>query len=863
MLDPKQLRCIPIGNGPMQPKIQDPSLQKFIDMLPILNIGTIYNQWDAFCARVSASKVEAKSVRQFALAEHGDTVAVTSVTGIAVSHIGGVTVASFVGCGLLKDDLTANVLVTKIKRNNQALSRWKSIKVWIIDKICWFQYAVNTTFAHFTMQSSCSNIFAEALRHLVIHKGQKRCDNNGCVWLSNCRYLEWQQLSGACWKKKQARLSCQELSNDWFLIVSKGVKAEHVAKDLMWGCGTQRQPQMKRSYDAMRPAFPTTRTGSDRTPRWEAAYTNDYYASCLTDPDEPVPSDAIGCFGSSESNGDPMVGVVTAIRAIPRSKPTRRHTTAMTTRSPRQNTAATTSAPQGRVIDGFFEPVVGGVAPTGLYVGQVPVHPGWLERQGYKHQDLFQYRGWMFQGGHARVETFSIRDVTTKLKAFLSSTGANDQAKQQKFTLCTSGPELCVPMTTLGSATAVLPLLRLVPTNLSHFRRALFSHQPEVSLTKHKKTARPKGSTNVYVAPDAAALIPTVPVSDDDGTSDGEPTKRKSSGSGRTKRPVLKKDKAAATAKAAKDAVLARKYKVEDYFPHTRAGWIKAGMLPHSDFKVDKISQFAKVLMKGQAGDMGRLIDETWADKTETVGGIETLVTYGDIRSYMYIFIIFFRGHPAFDKLVTIIVKSYNPQDHLKVAHFKTVIEWICDVCTPKNNDPMKADCQHNSVFMYMRRYFELVDLYLTNAELKDPGIKEKYKDYKWNFLPLYGYFFLLQLRTAPKLNPRVPDQYGFELGDDEVAEEEEAEAEADEANASMTAEERVGVAIVDAMAAVAGVGVKIGVMEQGHVIFGKMGVLSKLAADASVKHGCEENCSLHMQLLKAEQKAAVMRKMQ
>ncbi|KAI9340294.1 P-loop containing nucleoside triphosphate hydrolase protein [Obelidium mucronatum] len=35
-----------------------------------LQVGTIYNQWDAFCARVSASKVEAKSVRQFALAEH-------------------------------------------------------------------------------------------------------------------------------------------------------------------------------------------------------------------------------------------------------------------------------------------------------------------------------------------------------------------------------------------------------------------------------------------------------------------------------------------------------------------------------------------------------------------------------------------------------------------------------------------------------------------------------------------------------------------------------------------------------------------------------------------------------------------------
>ncbi|KAI9325257.1 hypothetical protein BDR26DRAFT_925236 [Obelidium mucronatum] len=64
----------------------------------------------------------------------GHSVFYTGSAGIATSQIGGVTVGSFVGCGLLKDDLTANVLVTKIKRNNQALSRWKSIKVWIIDK---------------------------------------------------------------------------------------------------------------------------------------------------------------------------------------------------------------------------------------------------------------------------------------------------------------------------------------------------------------------------------------------------------------------------------------------------------------------------------------------------------------------------------------------------------------------------------------------------------------------------------------------------------------------------------------------------------------------------------------------------------
>jgi ATP-dependent DNA helicase PIF1 len=62
-----------------------------------------------------------------------ERVAVTASTGLAACNIGGVTLHSFGGIGLGKEDVPA--LVRKIKRNAKAKNRWLKTKVLIIDEI--------------------------------------------------------------------------------------------------------------------------------------------------------------------------------------------------------------------------------------------------------------------------------------------------------------------------------------------------------------------------------------------------------------------------------------------------------------------------------------------------------------------------------------------------------------------------------------------------------------------------------------------------------------------------------------------------------------------------------------------------------
>lgn len=62
-----------------------------------------------------------------------DRVAVTASTGLAACNIGGVTLHSFSGIGLGKEDATE--LVKKIKKNAKAKNRWQRTKVLIIDEI--------------------------------------------------------------------------------------------------------------------------------------------------------------------------------------------------------------------------------------------------------------------------------------------------------------------------------------------------------------------------------------------------------------------------------------------------------------------------------------------------------------------------------------------------------------------------------------------------------------------------------------------------------------------------------------------------------------------------------------------------------
>jgi ATP-dependent DNA helicase PIF1 len=62
-----------------------------------------------------------------------DRIAVTASTGLAACNIGGVTLHSFGGIGLGKEDVPT--LVKKIKRNAKAKNRWIKTKVLIIDEI--------------------------------------------------------------------------------------------------------------------------------------------------------------------------------------------------------------------------------------------------------------------------------------------------------------------------------------------------------------------------------------------------------------------------------------------------------------------------------------------------------------------------------------------------------------------------------------------------------------------------------------------------------------------------------------------------------------------------------------------------------
>lgn len=62
-----------------------------------------------------------------------DRVAVTASTGLAACNVGGVTLHSFGGIGLGKEDVPA--LVKKIKRNPKAKNRWIRTKILIIDEI--------------------------------------------------------------------------------------------------------------------------------------------------------------------------------------------------------------------------------------------------------------------------------------------------------------------------------------------------------------------------------------------------------------------------------------------------------------------------------------------------------------------------------------------------------------------------------------------------------------------------------------------------------------------------------------------------------------------------------------------------------
>ncbi|POS81461.1 DNA repair and recombination protein pif1 [Diaporthe helianthi] len=62
-----------------------------------------------------------------------ERLAVTASTGLAACNIGGMTLHSFAGIGLGKDD--AQTLVKKIRRNPKAKNRWMRTKVLIVDEI--------------------------------------------------------------------------------------------------------------------------------------------------------------------------------------------------------------------------------------------------------------------------------------------------------------------------------------------------------------------------------------------------------------------------------------------------------------------------------------------------------------------------------------------------------------------------------------------------------------------------------------------------------------------------------------------------------------------------------------------------------
>ena len=62
-----------------------------------------------------------------------ERVAVTASTGLAACNIGGMTLHSFSGIGLGKED--TNTLVKKIRRNPKAKTRWLKTKTLIIDEV--------------------------------------------------------------------------------------------------------------------------------------------------------------------------------------------------------------------------------------------------------------------------------------------------------------------------------------------------------------------------------------------------------------------------------------------------------------------------------------------------------------------------------------------------------------------------------------------------------------------------------------------------------------------------------------------------------------------------------------------------------
>lgn len=62
-----------------------------------------------------------------------DRIAVTASTGLAACNVGGVTLHSFAGIGLGKEDVPE--LVRKIKRNQKAKHRWLRTKVLVVDEI--------------------------------------------------------------------------------------------------------------------------------------------------------------------------------------------------------------------------------------------------------------------------------------------------------------------------------------------------------------------------------------------------------------------------------------------------------------------------------------------------------------------------------------------------------------------------------------------------------------------------------------------------------------------------------------------------------------------------------------------------------
>ncbi|KAK9447410.1 PIF1-like helicase-domain-containing protein [Limtongia smithiae] len=62
-----------------------------------------------------------------------EAVAVTASTGLAACNIGGVTVHSFGGIGLGKEDV--DTLIKRVRKNKKALMRWQRTKVLVVDEI--------------------------------------------------------------------------------------------------------------------------------------------------------------------------------------------------------------------------------------------------------------------------------------------------------------------------------------------------------------------------------------------------------------------------------------------------------------------------------------------------------------------------------------------------------------------------------------------------------------------------------------------------------------------------------------------------------------------------------------------------------